>query len=142
MSTNIKIILMSVFLLLGSSKISALDTTQFSDAKQQARYTALTKELRCLVCQNESIAGSSSELAQDLRAQVAEQIRTGKSDTEIRAYMTQRYGDFILYRPPNEGKTKLLWMAPILFLLLFLLVFVGIVSSKNKTSIENVEELE
>ena len=138
----IKFLLISALFLLGSAKIAALDITQFSDARQQARYHALTNELRCLVCQNESIAGSSSELAQDLRIQVAEQITAGKSDSEIRGYMTERYGDFILYRPPNEGKTKLLWMAPILFLLLFFLIFIGIVNSKNKTLIEDNEELE
>ncbi len=139
MSKQLNIILLSLVICLCSVTILALDTTEFSDAKQQARYQALTNELRCLVCQNESIAGSSSELAQDLRAQVAEQIKTGKSDAEIRTYMTERYGDFILYRPLNAGKTRLLWLAPILLLLLFCVIFISIVNARSKAIIEDEE---
>jgi len=142
-SRNARLIMFLVLII--SFQINALDTTEFNDSKQQERYQALTNELRCLVCQNESISGSSSELAQDLRKQVAKQIRAGQSDTQIRAYMSERYGDFIHYRPPNEGKTKLLWIAPIVFLLVLAVIFILILKSKNNQIIEDselVEELE
>lgn len=90
----------------------------------EERWMSLNQELRCLVCQNQSIADSHAELAQDLRKQVREMIEAGQSDDEIRAYMTERYGDFVLYRPPFKPLTLLLWTGPALMLLLaFLLVW-------------------
>lgn len=86
----------------------------------EARWHALNKELRCLVCQNQSIADSHAELAQDLRGQVREMMEAGRSDAEIRAYMTDRYGDFVLYRPPFKPLTLMLWLGPLLMLLLAL----------------------
>lgn len=77
----------------------------------------LATKLRCLVCQNQSIAESNAELAQDLRRQIHEQIVAGKSDREIVDYMTARYGDFVLYQPPFKGTTLLLWLGPLLLLL-------------------------
>ena len=77
----------------------------------------LASELRCLVCQNESLADSRADLAVDLRNEVREQIRAGKSDDEIRAWMSARYGDFVLYRPPVKGTTALLWAGPFLLLI-------------------------
>lgn len=129
---------LTIIMLCFSFSLSALDTTEFTDANMQKRYATLNSELRCLVCQNETIAASSSELAQDLRAQVAEQIRAGKSDTEIRAYMSERYGDFIHYRPPNSGNTKLLWIAPMLLIGILLLIFILIIVKKQSQM--NTEE--
>ena len=80
------------------------------------RETRIAAELRCLVCQNQTIAESSADLALDLRRQVREQIAAGKSDREIIDYMTARYGDFVLYRPPLKGTTLLLWFGPALLL--------------------------
>ena len=120
-----------------SLQINALDTTDFKDASLQKRYQNLTDELRCLVCQNETIAGSSSELAQDLRKQVAEQLRAGQSDEQIRAYMTERYGEFILYRPSHDGKTKILWLAPVVFLLLLAFIFIAVLIKKNNEVIND-----
>ncbi len=82
------------------------------DPQQDARYRALIAELRCLVCQNQSIAESNAPLADDLRRQVESQIIAGKSDREILDYLTARYGDFVLYRPPVKSNTLLLWLAP------------------------------
>ncbi len=82
------------------------------------RFHSLTAELRCLVCQNQSIADSHAPLAQDLRKQVREMMLAGRSDAEIRDYMTERYGDFVLYRPPMKPLTWALWFGPFLFLLL------------------------
>ena len=76
----------------------------------------LTKELRCLVCQNETLADSQAPLAEDLRREIREQIKAGKTDQEILAYATQRYGDFVLYNPPVKATTYLLWFGPFVLL--------------------------
>ena len=83
------------------------------DAAFERRVTRLSEELRCLVCQNQTIADSNAELAVDLRNQVREQMRQGRSDDAIRSYMVERYGDFILYRPPVKASTVLLWFGPL-----------------------------
>ena len=82
------------------------------DRVQQKRAVELSEHLRCLVCQNQTIADSNAELAQDLRRQVREQIAQGRSDSEIVAFMVQRYGDFVLYNPPLKATTILLWFGP------------------------------
>ena len=82
------------------------------DPQVEARLGAIAEELRCLVCQNESLIASRADLAMDLKRQVREQIKAGKSDAEIREYMVQRYGDFVLYRPPVKGTTLALWLGP------------------------------
>ena len=89
-----------------------------NDPVAQSRAVRLTEQLRCLVCQNQSIAESNAELAVDLRRQVREQVASGKTDQEIIDYMVARYGDFVLYRPPVRGTTMLLWIGPALLLLL------------------------
>jgi cytochrome c-type biogenesis protein CcmH len=88
------------------------------DEAVERRVVAIAEELRCLVCQNESIAGSRADLALDLRRQIREQVKAGRSDEEILAYMTDRYGDFIRYRPPLKGTTIALWAGPFLLLAL------------------------
>ena len=100
----------------------ALDARQLADPKQQENYELLTKELRCLVCQNQTIADSNAELAFDLRKQVSEMLEQGKSNDEIIQFMTDRYGDFVLYKPAFKGKTLLLWIAPGAFLVLGLII--------------------
>ena len=84
-----------------------------ADPAFEKRVTRLSEELRCLVCQNQTIADSNAELAVDLRNQVREQMRQGRSDDAIRSYMVERYGDFILYRPPVKASTALLWFGPL-----------------------------
>lgn len=86
------------------------------DAGVERRLVAIADEMRCLVCQNESLAGSRSGLANDLREQIREQIRQGRTDAQIREYMVSRYGDFVLYRPPLKATTVLLWGGPFLIL--------------------------
>jgi cytochrome c-type biogenesis protein CcmH len=83
-----------------------------ADPALEARVLKLAAELRCLVCQNQTIADSHAGLAVDLRNQVREMLRQGKSDKEVLAYMTARYGDFVLYRPPLKDSTALLWLGP------------------------------
>lgn len=98
----------------------------FEEPALQARYEMLTRQLRCLVCQNETIADSNATLAADLRRELREQIAAGRSDADILKFMTDRYGTFVLYKPPFEPRTWLLWSAPIL-LLLIAFVSAGIV---------------
>jgi len=83
-----------------------------SDPALEARVMALAVELRCLVCQNQTIADSHADLAVDLRKQIREMLQQGRSDAEIRSYMTDRYGDFVLYKPPFKATTALLWAGP------------------------------
>lgn len=87
------------------------------DPELEKRVLRLSQELRCLVCQNETLADSRADLAVDLRNQVREQMRAGKSDKEIIAFLTERYGDFVLYNPPVKPSTYLLWFGPFLLLL-------------------------
>ena len=87
------------------------------DPKVEARLITIAEELRCLVCQNESLIASRADLAMDLKRQVREQIKAGKSDAEIRDYMVARYGDFVLYRPPVKSSTLALWLGPFALLI-------------------------
>lgn len=82
----------------------------------EQRLVNLAEDLRCLVCQNESLAGSHAELAEDLRREIRDQMKAGKNDKEVIEYLTTRYGDFVLYRPPFKPVTYLLWIGPVLFL--------------------------
>lgn len=89
-----------------------------SDPAQDARYRALIKEVRCLVCQNQAISDSNAPLARDLRREIRQKIEAGAGNPEIITFLTDRYGDFVLYRPPFKPTTYLLWAAPALFLLI------------------------
>ena len=102
---------------LAISAAHAIDVERLDDPALQQRYERLTRELRCLVCQNESIADSNATLAADLRREVRDMMVAGNSDVEIRTFLTERYGDFVLYRPPIAPRTWLLWAAPVLLLL-------------------------
>jgi len=123
--------LLFIFMLMMSGSSYAVDTHQLSDPKQQESYEILTKELRCLVCQNQTIADSNAELAGDLRRQVYEMLQQGKSKQEIIQFMTDRYGDFVLYKPPFQGKTSVLWIAPVVFLLLGLIMVFFVIRRKK-----------
>ncbi len=87
------------------------------DPVLEQRMIKLSEDLRCLVCQNESLAGSRADLAQDLRQEIREQMRAGKSDEQVVDYLTQRYGDFVLYKPPVKPLTWLLWFGPFALLI-------------------------
>lgn len=86
------------------------------DPAIEARMVMLAEDLRCLVCQNESLAGSNAKLAEGLRQEIRNQMKAGKSDAQVIDYLTTRYGDVVLYRPPFKPATYLLWMGPVLFL--------------------------
>lgn len=109
-------ILRLCLLLLSFGVHAEIEIYQFATPELELRYQSLTEELRCLVCQNQNIADSHAELAQDLRRKVYEKLSAGESNEQIITYMTDRYGDFVLYRPPFNIKTFILWLAPILTL--------------------------
>lgn len=109
----------------------------FEDAALQARYENLTHQLRCLVCQNETIADSGATLAGDLRRELREQLAAGNSDEQILTFMTDRYGDFVLYKPPFSARTSLLWLAPALLLVAGLLVVVRIIRQRARMPLED-----
>ena len=102
------------------------------DEAVEKRLVAISSELRCLVCQNESLSGSHAELANDLRREIRTLIKDGKSDSEIMDFMVNRYGDFVRYRPPLKGTTLLLWFGPGLFLVGGLSVLVLYLRRRNK----------
>ena len=111
---------------------------------QELRYQKLTSELRCLVCQNEAIADSSAALANDMREQVRSQIISGQTDAQILKYLTDRYGDFVLYKPPFKPVTLLLWLGPLLLVVIGLtlvLVFVRRSRHQPKPAALNQEAL-
>jgi cytochrome c-type biogenesis protein CcmH len=103
-------------LLMSFAAVAREAAPEAADPALEARMLRITSELRCLVCQNQTIADSHADLAVDLRQQVREQLRAGRSDRDIVDYMTARYGDFVLYRPPFKATTALLWLGPALML--------------------------
>lgn len=109
----------------------------FDDPALQARYEKLNNELRCLVCQNQTIADSNASLAVDLRGQVKEMIEAGKTDREILDYMVARYGNFVRFTPPVNNETIFLWAAPAIMLLGGLLVAVSIVRRRSELPVED-----
>ena len=90
----------------------------FMNPEQEARYNQLTLELRCLVCQNQNLADSDAPLAQDLRKEIFDMMQAGRSNEEIKIFLVDRYGDFVLYKPPIQGNTLALWLMPAVLLML------------------------
>lgn len=123
-------VLTAAVLLLASSVSFAIDPVELSDPALQERYRALTHELRCMQCQNQSIADSPVGLAGDLRREVRELIESGKSDDDIRNHMRERYGDFILFRPQFSLRNAWLWVAPLLMLLGGLLIALRVIRQR------------
>jgi len=114
----------------------------FDDPILLARYQHLTRELRCLVCQNETIADSNAPLAADLRRELRDLIAAGKTDDEVRKFLTDRYGDFVLYNPPFVARTWLLWAAPVIALLAALGVAIGVIRRRAKMPLDSEFENE
>jgi cytochrome c-type biogenesis protein CcmH len=112
----------------------------FENQEQEDRFNQLTQELRCLVCQNQNLADSDATLAHDLRREVHEMLLTGQSNEQIKQFMVERYGDFVLYRPPVQTNTYLLWLAPlILFLIGALILRVNIKKRTALMSTDNTD---
>jgi len=110
-----------------------------ADPALEARMTRITAELRCLVCQNQTIADSNADLAQDLRRQVREMLARGDDDAKIIQYVTDRYGDFVLYRPPMKATTLLLWFGPGLMVVLGLLALAVVMRRRARAAATQFE---
>ena len=113
---------------------------QFTDSVEEKRFHALTSELRCVMCQNQSLADSNAQIARDLRREVLELMRQGKSDSEIKDFLVARYGEFVLYRPQVESKTWLLWFGPAVVLLAGAFLVAAVVRRRSGDSAANVSE--
>ena len=114
----ILILLISHFALTFAFAIAGEAQPLAEDPALEARLRAMSQELRCLVCQNSTLADSSAPLAEDLRKEIRVQMRAGKSDKEVVEYLVERYGDFVRYRPPVNNSTALLWFGPFLILII------------------------
>lgn len=136
-----KKIVLCLFLLIQSVH-AEMEVYQFTSPELELRYQSLTEELRCLVCQNQNIADSHAELAQDLRRKVYEMLSSGQSNAQIIDYMTERYGDFVLYRPPFNIQTIFLWFTPVLALLIGALGFMSILNRRETNADEQLSQKE
>ena len=112
----------------------------FMNPEQEARYNELTLELRCLVCQNQNLADSDAPLAQDLRREIYDMMQAGRSNEEIKMFLVDRYGDFVLYKPPVKSNTLALWLMPAVLLLIGGLVIVFIVRKRTRMLAEHNKE--
>ena len=114
-------LILIVILLASASLPAQIQVNQeplvFDSTEQQERFNELTEELRCLVCQNQNLADSDAPLAHDLRDEIYKMMQAGRSNDEIKIFLVERYGDFVLYRPPVKGNTLVLWLAPALLLI-------------------------
>jgi cytochrome c-type biogenesis protein CcmH len=111
------------------------------DPVVEQRLIVISEELRCLVCQNESLAGSRADLALDLRREIRDLIKAGKTDDQIREFMVERYGDFVLYRPPVKATTVALWAGPFVFLGLGLIGLLVYLRQRSRSNPEQSQAL-
>jgi cytochrome c-type biogenesis protein CcmH len=138
------VLLIAMMVVLTPAYAGPVITYEFESDEQEALFNKLSDELRCLVCQNQSIADSNADLAKDLREEIYGMLQQGKSEEEIVDFMVARYGDFVLYNPPMKPVTWVLWFGPA-FALLAGFVFVARIMKQQKTGRENEmsnEELE
>ena len=129
MKSSRVVLLLLVFAV--SVPVLAQEPLVFDNQHQQDQFDRLTKELRCLVCQNQNLADSDAQLAHDLRREVHDLILTGRNDEEVKQFLVDRYGDFVLYRPPLQTNTYLLWVAPLILLLIGAWVLRASVSKRS-----------
>ena len=114
----------SILILLSVQQLHAAEVMlEFDSPEQETRFEELLEELRCMVCQNQTLADSNAGLARDLRKRVYNMVRSGNSNNEIIEHMVERFGDFVLYRPPLKKTTVLLWFGPVIFLLIAVSTF-------------------
>lgn len=121
-----------LFIGLAGFAFGAIDVIEFDDPKQRAQYQKLSEELRCPKCPNQNLVGTDSSIAYDLRREVARLLKEGKTESDIKTYMVNRYGDFVLYEPPVNKKTYILWWSPLAMLILGLGIFTLVVYNRSK----------
>ena len=118
---------------MGNSTSKTINSNTLQTVVNEERFQNLTNELRCLVCQNQTIAESNATLAVDLKKQVAKQINEGKRDKEILLFMEERYGEFVLYNPPVSAENSLLWLGPFIVLVIAVFVLFTALKRQNKS---------
>ncbi|MCP4187867.1 MAG: cytochrome c-type biogenesis protein CcmH [Gammaproteobacteria bacterium] len=126
--------LLICLMFLPSVSMAAIEAYEFKDEQMEQDYQQLTEELRCLVCQNQNLAGSDADLAQDLRRQTHEMLMKGNSPDQVVEYMVERYGDFVLYRPQFKTSTLLLWLGPFLLAILVLWLLIRRLHSQQEVA--------
>lgn len=126
-----RILVVLTLVLWTSSAWTETEILEFDNAAQEQRYNALIDELRCLVCQNQNLADSNADLAKDLRQKTYQMIKDGAHDDEIIGYMVDRYGDFVLYRPPVKLTTLFLWIGPFIILLIGMVSLVRVIRHRR-----------
>jgi len=131
--------LICIFLILFAS--AGLAASDSSENLNEDRLKNLSRELRCLVCQNQTLSESNAPLAEDLRREIRVLITKGMSDEDIKIYLVERYGDFVLYSPPFEAKTLVLWLAPAILLMLGLLMLLVTIRKRNLVINNSSEEM-
>ncbi len=131
-----------LLLLFQTSFAESIEAKDFESLDQERRYHALIENIRCPVCQGQSISGSNSNLAKDLREQVRQMILSNKSNEEIYQFMVERYGDFVIFKPPINWKTYLLWFAPIVFLFFCFIYLVRVTKTKNTIASDSSVDIE
>ncbi len=135
-----RIFLLSLFLFNTAFVSAEIAGFPFESAAQEDRFRSLASELRCLVCQNQSLQDSNAGLAQDLRSELYKQVIKGNSEEQIVSFMTNRYGDFILYKPRVNKKTALLWTLPFIFLIVGIISLFRIGRNENKDMSEHEDD--
>lgn len=130
------------FLLFTPPLQAAIESYEFESTQMEADYYRLVRELRCLVCQNQNLAGSNADLAKDLRRQTYELLAQGKTPDQVAQYMVDRYGDFVLYRPRLKRDTLLLWFGPFVMLVLVLWLVIRAIRKKQNLVPPNADALE
>jgi len=123
---------LALVLLVSFNAQARISAFEFDDPEKEGDYKELINELRCLVCQNQNIADSNAELAQDLKRKTFELVASGKNKQQVRDYMVERYGDFVLYSPPMSNTTLLLWSGPFIIFLVGLVFLIRFVRSRGK----------
>jgi len=118
MNKTLLVMLVLLMMLTGNTLLAADNPAEFNNPILKERYYSLLEEIRCLVCQNQTLAASHADLAQDLRNEIYKMVNAGKQDDQIIQFLVERYGDFVLYRPPLKENTWLLWLGPFLFLVI------------------------
>ena len=131
-----------LLLLIQGAFAESIEVKDFENSSQESRYLDLIDNIRCPVCQGQSIGGSNSGLAKDLREQVRKMILNDKSDNDIYLFMSERYGDFVIFKPPINLKTYLLWFTPLIFLVLCFIYLIRIISKKRDFSPKSSSEME
>lgn len=121
-----------LLLLIQATFAESIEAKDFESLDQESRYQALIENIRCPVCQGQSIGGSNSSLAKDLREQVRQMIISNKSNKEIYQFMVDRYGDFVVFNPPISWKTYLLWFAPLVFLVFCMIYLIRSTRAKDE----------